>query len=75
MEKAFRKTGKVMNVPLYDSLNGVLYNVPEKLGQLQKILKNCLIQVVFNFKNSYNMFKIAIWEGYNEDDDRKGFKE
>jgi len=63
MGKVFRKTGKVMNVPLYDSLNGVLYNVPEKLGQLQKILKNCLIQVVFNFKNSYNMFKIAIWGG------------
>jgi len=38
MEKPFRKTGKVINVPLYDSLNGVLYNVPEKLGQLQKIL-------------------------------------
>jgi len=69
MEKAFRKTGKVMNVPLYDSLNGVLYNVPEKLGQLQKILKNCLIQVVFNFKNSYNIFKIAILGRFNEDDD------
>jgi len=37
--------------------------------------KKQLIEVVFNLKNSYNMFKIAISGGTDENDDSKASKE
>jgi hypothetical protein len=37
--------------------------------------KKQIIEVVFNFKNSYNIFKIAISGGTDENDDSKASKE